>query len=299
MMDNSYYGYHQPPQMKRPRTDNNYYYPPRPHYNRGPPPPPPPRANYAQKPQQQQQRRRPRNDRPCFTPKQPIKKISTEPPQKVEEPPKEDPFKFAPSDDMWNLDNLRRPCSEVIADLYMGEQCSSCSLRFKKEHDAEFKRKHMDWHFRTNRIQKESTKKAMSRSYYCSSKQWMEDDHNQDQTTEKESSFFGQPAEEDAVVPRVPANSVSSSSEDLFKKCAMCLERFHEEFDHDEEEWVLVNAVAEDGKAYHPLCHRDYKKRNTPKVVLSSAVQEAVMKMDFSHVQFDQANIKNILHNFF
>ena len=59
------------------------------------------------------------------------------------------------------------------------------------------------------------------------------------------------------TIPRVPSKS---SPDQAFKTCPVCCEQFDEEFDHDEEEWFLKNALASNGSNFHPLCYEDFKK---------------------------------------
>lgn len=46
----------------------------------------------------------------------------------------------------------------------------------------------------------------------------------------------------------------------MFQTCAVCYEKFEVFWDHDEEEWMLRDAVLADEKAYHPICQEDAGK---------------------------------------
>lgn len=63
----------------------------------------------------------------------------------------------------------------VIASLYEGKQCSSCGQRFPPEEVKKYSA-HLDWHFRQNRRQKDSTKKGNIRNFYLSAEDWI---HNE------------------------------------------------------------------------------------------------------------------------
>lgn len=51
----------------------------------------------------------------------------------------------------------------VVVELHRGTQCSSCGLRFKEANNENY-RKHLDWHFRVNRKEKETV--AAHRSWF-------------------------------------------------------------------------------------------------------------------------------------
>lgn len=52
-------------------------------------------------------------------------------------------------------------------------QCSSCGLRYPPEQTLQYSH-HLDWHFRQNRRQQESTKKANTRKFYFSIQDWLQ-----------------------------------------------------------------------------------------------------------------------------
>lgn len=52
-------------------------------------------------------------------------------------------------------------------------QCSSCGLRYPPEQTVQYSH-HLDWHFRQNRRQQESTKKANARKFYFSVEDWLQ-----------------------------------------------------------------------------------------------------------------------------
>lgn len=52
-------------------------------------------------------------------------------------------------------------------------QCSSCGLRYPPEQTLQYSH-HLDWHFRQNKKQQESTKKANIRKFYFSVPDWLQ-----------------------------------------------------------------------------------------------------------------------------
>lgn len=69
------------------------------------------------------------------------------------------------------LTNRRR--AWLVESLYRGMQCSSCGLRYPPEQTLQYSH-HLDWHFRQNIKQQESTKKANVRKFYFSIEDWLQ-----------------------------------------------------------------------------------------------------------------------------
>lgn len=55
--------------------------------------------------------------------------------------------------------------------LYSGMQCGSCSLRFGPDRPMKYSA-HLDWHFRQNRRERDSARKAHSRAWYYDTGDW-------------------------------------------------------------------------------------------------------------------------------
>ncbi len=74
--------------------------------------------------------------------------------------------------------NLTRPESiktrqkAIVDSLYIGIQCGSCGLRFPPEQTIRYSQ-HLDWHFRQNRRERDSKRKAQSRRWYYSQSDWI------------------------------------------------------------------------------------------------------------------------------
>jgi hypothetical protein len=66
----------------------------------------------------------------------------------------------------------------LVALLHSGSLCSSCDIRFLPDETMKY-RKHLDWHFRQNRRQKESGRKQ-SRGWYYSLSDWMQYEETED-----------------------------------------------------------------------------------------------------------------------
>ncbi|GBM21530.1 Pre-mRNA cleavage complex 2 protein Pcf11, partial [Araneus ventricosus] len=61
----------------------------------------------------------------------------------------------------------------IIAALYKGSQCATCGMRFKEIQSEQYSR-HLDWHFRMNRREKDGAKKAYSRRLFYEIKDWIQ-----------------------------------------------------------------------------------------------------------------------------
>lgn len=71
-----------------------------------------------------------------------------------------------------------KPCcysrqSALVSHLYSGIQCNSCGVRFPPEQTLKYSQ-HLDWHFRQNRRDRDSTRTVMSRRYYYDVNDWVQ-----------------------------------------------------------------------------------------------------------------------------
>lgn len=63
--------------------------------------------------------------------------------------------------------------SALVSHLYSGIQCNSCGVRFPPEQTLKYSQ-HLDWHFRQNRRDRDSTRTVMSRRYYYDVNDWVQ-----------------------------------------------------------------------------------------------------------------------------
>lgn len=88
--------------------------------------------------------------------------------------------------DLTSLDNelLKQKYNGAIQKLYSGVQCAQCGNRFNQQNDTTGMvgqakgttsrySKHLDWHFRQNKKEKEEVNKAHSRSWYYTLSDWL------------------------------------------------------------------------------------------------------------------------------
>ena len=91
-------------------------------------------------------------------------------PKKQEEPEKEKPEIIPVSFDDDKSLRVKQPA--VIGLLYNGMQCSSCGLRYATPELTSRYSQHLDWHFRQNRKERDSARKAHSRTFYYDLSDW-------------------------------------------------------------------------------------------------------------------------------
>lgn len=61
----------------------------------------------------------------------------------------------------------------LVAKLYGGMQCSGCGARFPPEHTVRYSQ-HLDWHFRQNRRDRDSARRAHSRHWHYDLSDWVQ-----------------------------------------------------------------------------------------------------------------------------
>ncbi|CAH0719314.1 unnamed protein product, partial [Brenthis ino] len=163
--------------------------------------------------------------------------------------------------DMLKSETLRVKQPALVARLYGGMQCSGCGARFPPEHTVRYSQ-HLDWHFRQNRRERDSARRAHSRHWHYDVSDWLQYEELED-LEEREKSWFetGAPAGEagGAGAGAEAEESPSAAAGAPQHHCALCGDRFQQFYNEDREEWHLRNAVRHDDRHYHPLCLQDYK----------------------------------------
>ncbi|XP_064482248.1 pre-mRNA cleavage complex 2 protein Pcf11-like isoform X2 [Ornithodoros turicata] len=157
------------------------------------------------------------------------------------------------------VDMLKIKHPGVISALHVGTQCASCGLRFTDEKSEKYSQ-HLDWHFRTNRRDKDGARKAFSRKWFYEVEDWIQFEEIED-LEERARSFFEQQAsveqDQNSNSP-VEIKSVQATGDET--SCAVCEEAFQLFWVEEEEEWHFRDAVRVDEKIYHPACYEDFKR---------------------------------------
>ncbi|KAL0879180.1 hypothetical protein ABMA27_002970 [Loxostege sticticalis] len=236
-------------------------------------------------------------------------KEEPKPDQKVEEKPKPKEDKsIIHRVDLLKPETLRVKQPGLVAKLYGGMQCSGCGARFPPEHTVRYSQ-HLDWHFRQNRRDRDSARRAHSRHWHYDMSDWLQYEEVED-LEEREKSWFettgleesSGPAEPAAEAPSVAAGAPADSC------CALCGDKFDQFYNEDKEEWHLRNSVRHEGNNYHPLCFEDYKasltKEEPPKeeanddVVPVVAPDESIEVVDADdNSQSDNESVVEVVEN--
>lgn len=145
-------------------------------------------------------------------------------------------------------------------------QCSSCGARFAPELATRYSH-HLDWHFRQNRRERDSARKAHSRPWYYDVSDWIQFEEIEDLEdrvqswfeTEKQTAETEGVAADDSPQETQQPSVATGSDED--SRCQVCHDAFEQFYNEEKEEWHLRPAVIYENKNYHPLCLEDYKVR--------------------------------------
>ncbi|KAH8254033.1 hypothetical protein KR032_008092 [Drosophila birchii] len=180
--------------------------------------------------------------------------------------------------DLRKPETIKTRQAAVIATLYIGMQCSSCGVRFPPEQTIKYSQ-HLDWHFRQNRRDRDSTRKATSRRWFYDLNDWRQYEEIED-VEEREKNFMeaqGQPGGPEAFDELSQQRSLDSpvptcaaGADDVDRCCDMCHEKFEQFYNEELEEWHLRSAIRVEDKIYHPLCYEDYKTSLNPPAELKS-----------------------------
>lgn len=183
--------------------------------------------------------------------------VNTEAKDKSKEKPK--PISLA------KPDSLKQRQQTHIHVLFSGMQCSSCGVRFPPEQTIKYSQ-HLDWHFRSNRRDRDSTRRAHSRRWYYDVTDWIQYEEIEDLDDRERNYFETQQLEMDlardddsAQRNESPVPSCIAGPDDVDKTCDMCHDQFETFYNEENEEWHLRNAIRVDGKTYHPICFEDCK----------------------------------------
>lgn len=200
--------------------------------------------------------------------------------KKQEEEEKKEPEIIPVSFDKPETLKVKQPA--IAAALYSGMQCSSCGARFAPELATRYSH-HLDWHFRQNRRERDSARKAHSRPWYYDVSDWIQFEEIEDLEdrvqswfeTEKQTAdtegITAEDSPQEAAQPSVPTGTDEDS------RCQVCHDAFEQFYNEEKEEWHLRPAINFEGKNYHPLCLDDYK-RALEKSAL--ALEETIEEME-------------------
>lgn len=180
--------------------------------------------------------------------------------------------------DLSKAETVKKRQPAYIHRLFSGMQCSSCGVRFPPEQTIKYSQ-HLDWHFRQNRRDRDSARRAHSRCWYYDVTDWIQYEEIED-LDEREKNWFetqqlemqengggnGPGGNNDAPTGQPSVGSFDAAQpscvagpEDVDRTCDMCHDQFETFYNEETEDWHLRNAVRVDECTYHPICHEDYK----------------------------------------
>lgn len=152
--------------------------------------------------------------------------------------------------------------------MFYGSQCGSCGERFTSEQSVQYNQ-HLDWHFRQNRRERDSVRRAHSRRWYYEVSDWIQSEEIEDIEEREKNWFETQQSEMDPMQDDSnqrsdsPAPSVPTGPDDVDKTCDMCHDKFEQFYNEETEEWHIRPALRVDESLYHPFCYEDYKRSLT------------------------------------
>ena len=196
-----------------------------------------------------------------------------------EEPVKEKEAPESKVPDLTNFetDLLKQKYPAAISSLYSGIQCATCGNRFIQHETGSSSStsrysKHLDWHFRQNKREKDEINKAHSRSWYYSLHEWIqyeelsEGGENGDMTRaggdlstmDRESNL----AKSNPNIPRClsESNQTCPATDDIDDSCLICKDPFEIFWNEDKEEWHFKDALRVENRVYHPICYEDTRE---------------------------------------
>ncbi|XP_037871150.1 pre-mRNA cleavage complex 2 protein Pcf11 isoform X2 [Bombyx mori] len=165
--------------------------------------------------------------------------------------------------DLLKPETLRSKQGGVVRRLYGGMQCSGCGARFPPEHTVRYSQ-HLDWHFRQNRRDRDSARRAHSRHWHYDLSDWLQYEEI-DELDDREKNWFESAGSEGGEAGGAGAagagagGAEESSAAGARPRCALCGDAFHMFYNHDKDEWQLRNSVRHHDDNYHPSCFEDYK----------------------------------------
>ncbi|XP_013195620.2 uncharacterized protein LOC106138874 isoform X2 [Amyelois transitella] len=177
--------------------------------------------------------------------------------------------------DLLRPETLKVKQPALVAKLYGGMQCSGCGARFPPEHTVRYSQ-HLDWHFRQNRRERDSARRAHSRHWHYDLSDWVQYEEVED-LEEREKSWFetnsSAPApelqpESTEQAPSVAAGALADAA------CALCGDKFDQFYNEDKEEWHLRNSVRHNELNYHPMCYEDYKASQAKEEPETEVIEE-------------------------
>ncbi|XP_052224670.1 uncharacterized protein LOC127840322 isoform X3 [Dreissena polymorpha] len=222
---------------------------------------------------------------------------------------KRQPELFEDIPDMTELDvvAMKSLHKGAVQRLYSGVQCTSCGQRFNIDDDQLDKiyRKHLDWHFRQNRKEKDEVKVTRCRKWFYGEEDWVQYEEVVDEEEAEKSNFFEKqqpdatktPARNNLSLLSLPEGATvvkcpQASGNDVEDMCNICHEPFEQFWDEEVEEWRLRDAIKVNNKTYHPICFEDHTDASegtpSPSVLTSSVEPDFIVRKTLTYEESSQ-----------
>lgn len=161
-------------------------------------------------------------------------------------------------------ETLKKRQSAIVHALFSGMQCSSCGVRFPPEQTMKYSQ-HLDWHYRQNRRERDSARRAHSRKWYYDVSDWIQYEEIENLDDREKNWFETQQTEMDSTNDESnqrtdsPLPCCVAGPDEHDKCCEICHDQFETFFNEETEAWHLRNAIRINGHTYHPVCYQDHK----------------------------------------
>ncbi|KAL9098685.1 MAG: hypothetical protein Q9163_005699 [Psora crenata] len=171
-----------------------------------------------------------------------------------------------------NSASLKIPRPQLISLLYDAQpnQCTTCGRRFLATEDGrEKKRRHYDWHFRTNQRMNDALKRAQNRSWYVDELEWIrsrDDPEGHLTVSSASTATSGLNMTLSAAEPAPKYIPVPTDQSLANQPCPICQERFTASYSDEVSDWVWMDAIKIGPRVYHASCHSEIKKNNSREI---------------------------------
>ncbi|KAG8526266.1 uncharacterized protein KY384_000259 [Bacidia gigantensis] len=156
---------------------------------------------------------------------------------------------------------LSEPRLHLVSLLYDSQpnQCTTCGRRFLADDGGrEKKRRHYDWHFRTNQRMNEAARRAQNRSWYVDELEWIKSrDDPEGNPVDPSADTI---AKSTSIAPSKQKQKFVAVPTDPFlanQPCPICQEKFTASYNEEVSDWVWMDAIQIGSRIYHDSCHSD------------------------------------------
>ncbi|ORY33968.1 hypothetical protein BCR39DRAFT_517977 [Naematelia encephala] len=167
------------------------------------------------------------------------------------------------------LNSLDLNAKHALPLSHLSRRCHQCSKRFPEGDQAKFDA-HMDWHYRRNRREHETSGRGAHRKWLPRAEEWINDFSVPDagpskSSTQSANSLSLPTALTPARVAELQLKSVPVPQDPTkaSQPCPICKDVFKKEWDEVEEEWVWRNAVRVKNdkidRIFHAVCREEQR----------------------------------------